>query len=202
MLVVSHVTASGNGQTGSYYFERMSGAGAGQRSGGQPFGPCALEHRQTAAPDLSFDIHRGETLALVDQSDSGKLATALSIKGLIEREGPRIATGQIRLGKQAPVDLAKLADPAVQAHHGNRISMIFQESTTSPNPAIWIGESLGGALRRHLQLRRGDARTFPKSRATSVVKNMTGASFLVEFNTGQMTTRWAPRPSVPILAGI
>ncbi|WP_428927761.1 ABC transporter ATP-binding protein [Marinibacterium sp. SX1] len=107
-----------------------------------------------AVRDLSFDIHAGETLALVGESGSGKSATALSVMRLIEREGGRIAGGQIRLGRAAPVDLAGLADRQVQALRGNRISMIFQEPMTSLNPVMRIGEQLAEVLRRHQGLSR------------------------------------------------
>ncbi|WP_420326588.1 ABC transporter ATP-binding protein [Mameliella sp.] len=112
----------------------------------------------TAVRDLSFDIHAGETLALVGESGSGKSATALSVMRLIEREGGRISSGQIRLGAQVPVDLAQLSDRAMQAYRGNRVSMIFQEPMTSLNPVMRIGEQLGEVLRRHQGLRRAEAR--------------------------------------------
>ncbi|WP_305971771.1 MULTISPECIES: ABC transporter ATP-binding protein [unclassified Mameliella] len=112
----------------------------------------------TAVRDLSFDIHAGETLALVGESGSGKSATALSVMRLIEREGGCITSGQIRLGAQAPVDLAQLSDRAMQAYRGNRVSMIFQEPMTSLNPVMRIGEQLGEVLRRHQGLSRAEAR--------------------------------------------
>ncbi|MCR9274780.1 MULTISPECIES: ABC transporter ATP-binding protein [Mameliella] len=112
----------------------------------------------TAVRDLSFDIHAGETLALVGESGSGKSATALSVMRLIEREGGRITAGQIRLGAQAPIDLAQLSDHGMQTHRGNRISMIFQEPMTSLNPVMRIGEQLGEVLRRHQGMGRKEAR--------------------------------------------
>ncbi len=110
-----------------------------------------------AVRDLSFDIHAGETLALVGESGSGKSATALSVLRLIEREGGRIAGGQIRLGATDPVDLAVLDDRQMQAYRGNRISMVFQEPMTSLNPVMRIGEQLGEVLRRHQGLPRAEA---------------------------------------------
>ena len=110
-----------------------------------------------AVRDLSFDIHAGETLALVGESGSGKSATALSVLRLIEREGGRIAGGQIRLGATDPVDLAALDDRQMQAYRGNRISMVFQEPMTSLNPVMQIGEQMGEVLRRHQGLSRSAA---------------------------------------------
>ncbi|MEO1178214.1 MAG: ATP-binding cassette domain-containing protein, partial [Pseudomonadota bacterium] len=63
-----------------------------------------------AVRDLSFDIHAGETLALVGESGSGNSATALSVLRLIEREGGWITGGQLLLGASDPVDLAALDD--------------------------------------------------------------------------------------------
>lgn len=113
--------------------------------------------RHVAVRDLSFDIHAGETLALVGESGSGKSATALSVLRLIEREGGGIAQGQIRLGSENPVDLARLTDREMQAYRGNRISMIFQEPMTSLNPVMRIGEQLCEVMRRHQGLTRKDA---------------------------------------------
>lgn len=111
----------------------------------------------TAVRDLSFDIHAGETLALVGESGSGKSATALSVLRLIEREGGRITAGQVRLGQDAPVDLAALSDQEMQAYRGNRISMIFQEPMTSLNPVMRIGEQLAEVFRRHRDMNRAQA---------------------------------------------
>lgn len=112
----------------------------------------------TAVRDLSFDIHAGETLALVGESGSGKSATALAVLRLIEREGGRITSGQIRLGAQAPVDLVTLSDHEMQACRGHRVSMIFQEPMTSLNPVMRIGEQLAEVLRRHQGMTRAEAR--------------------------------------------
>ena len=46
---------------------------------------------------LSFDVEKGETLALVGESGSGKSVTALSVLRLIEREGGRITSGSVRV---------------------------------------------------------------------------------------------------------
>ena len=113
--------------------------------------------RHVAVKDLSFDIHAGETLALVGESGSGKSATAMAVLRLIEREGGRITAGTIRLGAEAPVDLARLSDREMQAYRGNRISMIFQEPMTSLNPVMRVEEQLCEVLRRHQGLSRGEA---------------------------------------------
>ncbi|MEL6919742.1 MAG: ABC transporter ATP-binding protein [Pseudomonadota bacterium] len=110
-----------------------------------------------AVRDLSFDIRAGETLALVGESGSGKSATALSVLRLIEREGGRIAGGEIRFGSAEPVDLAALDDHQMQAFRGNRISMIFQEPMTSLNPVMRIGEQLKEVLYRHQGLSQSAA---------------------------------------------
>lgn len=111
-----------------------------------------------AVHGLSFDIHRGETLALVGESGSGKSATALSILRLIEREGGRITGGSIRLGGESPAEITELAPAALRAIRGDRIAMVFQEPMTSLNPVMTIGSQLGETLALHRGLRGKAAR--------------------------------------------
>ncbi|WP_158967125.1 ABC transporter ATP-binding protein [Chachezhania sediminis] len=111
-----------------------------------------------AVRGLSFDIHRGETLALVGESGSGKSATALSILRLIEREGGRICGGSIRLGGRDPAEVTSLAPAALRALRGNRIAMVFQEPMTSLNPVMTIGRQLQEALAQHRGLKGTAAR--------------------------------------------
>ncbi|MFD2857902.1 ATP-binding cassette domain-containing protein [Seohaeicola zhoushanensis] len=107
---------------------------------------------------LSFDIHRGETLALVGESGSGKSATALSILRLVEREGGRIIGGSVRLGETDPLEVTRLASAALRDLRGGRIAMIFQEPMTSLNPVMTIGAQMGETLALHRGLRGGAAR--------------------------------------------
>ncbi|MCA0922533.1 ABC transporter ATP-binding protein [Pseudooceanicola nanhaiensis] len=111
-----------------------------------------------AVHGLSFDIHRGETLALVGESGSGKSATALSILRLIEREGGRITGGSIRLGGDRPAEITALPPAALRAIRGDRIAMVFQEPMTSLNPVMTIGAQIGETLALHRGLRGRAAR--------------------------------------------
>jgi peptide/nickel transport system ATP-binding protein/glutathione transport system ATP-binding protein len=111
-----------------------------------------------AVHGLSFDIHRGETLALVGESGSGKSATALSILRLIEREGGRIAGGSIRLGGDRPVDITSLPASELRALRGDRVAMVFQEPMTSLNPVMTIGAQICETLTLHRGLRGAAAR--------------------------------------------
>ncbi|KAA2314328.1 ABC transporter ATP-binding protein [Pseudooceanicola sediminis] len=112
-----------------------------------------------AVHGLSFDIHRGETLALVGESGSGKSATALSILRLIEREGGRINGGSIRLGTIDPVEITTLPAAALRALRGDRIAMVFQEPMTSLNPVMRIGQQMMETLRLHRGLGGAEARS-------------------------------------------
>ena len=111
-----------------------------------------------AVHGLSFDIHRGETLALVGESGSGKSATALSILRLIEREGGRIAGGSIRLGGDRPVDITSLPASELRRLRGDRVAMVFQEPMTSLNPVMTIGAQICETLTLHRGLRGAVAR--------------------------------------------
>ena len=111
-----------------------------------------------AVRDLSFDIARGETLALVGESGSGKSATALAILRLIEREGGRIDGGRIVLHGTPALELSTLSDRQMQQVRGNRVSMIFQEPMTALNPVMPLGEQVAEVMRLHQGLGTDAAR--------------------------------------------
>ncbi|MGD9863878.1 MAG: dipeptide ABC transporter ATP-binding protein [Pseudodonghicola sp.] len=111
-----------------------------------------------AVRDLSFDIARGETVALVGESGSGKSASALAILRLIEREGGSIAGGRVVLHGAPALELSALSDRQMQAVRGNRVSMIFQEPMTALNPVMPLGEQVAEVLRLHQGLDAAQAR--------------------------------------------
>jgi peptide/nickel transport system permease protein len=104
-----------------------------------------------AVDGVSFDLKRGETLAVVGESGSGKSITGLSLLGLVPKPAGRIVGGQILLADAggARRDLAQLDDAALQAIRGNEIAMVFQEPMTSLNPVYRIGDQIAEAVIRH-----------------------------------------------------
>src|SRR3989337_3513419 len=107
-----------------------------------------------AVDGVSFNIEKGETLGIVGESGCGKSVTALSIMKLIPQPPGKIVEGEIRYDGQNLVDL-----PAgkMRKIRGKEISMIFQETMTSLNPAFTCGEQIAEALRLHEGLGRRDA---------------------------------------------
>jgi peptide/nickel transport system ATP-binding protein len=107
-----------------------------------------------AVDDVSFSVHRGETLAIVGESGCGKSVTALSIMRLVPDPPGRIVGGSIML---EGTDLLGLDESEMRAIRGNRISMIFQEPMTSLNPVIRIGDQITEAVRLHRTMTRKEA---------------------------------------------
>jgi peptide/nickel transport system ATP-binding protein len=99
-----------------------------------------------AVDDVSFEVGRGETLAIVGESGCGKSVSALSIMRLVPNPPGRIVGGTVLL---EGTDLLALGEPAMREIRGNRISMIFQEPMTSLNPVIRIGDQIAEAVRLH-----------------------------------------------------
>ncbi|HKP26899.1 MAG TPA: ABC transporter ATP-binding protein [Dongiaceae bacterium] len=106
-----------------------------------------------AVNDVSFDVGRGEVVAVVGESGSGKSVMALAILRLVSEPG-RIVAGAIRLDGQ---DLLQLDDEAMRRVRGYRIGMVFQEPMTSLNPVLSIGRQLTEAMQTHLGLTRNAA---------------------------------------------
>ncbi len=108
-----------------------------------------------AVRHVSFDIDRGETVALVGESGSGKSVTALSIVQLLPYPPARHPSGSIHFRSD---ELLRARERLLRAIRGNRIAMIFQEPMTSLNPLHTIEKQINEVLLVHKRLGRRAAR--------------------------------------------
>lgn len=99
-----------------------------------------------AVDGVSFDIHRGEILALVGESGCGKTVTALSVIQLIQKPAGFIAGGAIEYKSK---DIVRISEVEKRKLRGNEISMIFQEPMTSLNPVFTVGNQIVEVIKRH-----------------------------------------------------
>jgi microcin C transport system ATP-binding protein len=108
-----------------------------------------------AVRGISFDVDRGETVALVGESGSGKSVTALSILQLLPYPVARHPSGSIRFQGE---ELVGADERRMRRVRGNRIAMIFQEPMTSLNPLHTIEKQVNEVLFVHKGLDRRAAR--------------------------------------------
>ena len=106
-----------------------------------------------AVDALSLTIARGETFALVGESGCGKSMTALSILRLLPDAG-RISAGSVNVDE---VDVTQLPEARMRDVRGRRISIIFQEPSTSLNPVLTVGHQITEVIERHTQLRGAES---------------------------------------------
>ena len=108
---------------------------------------------------VSFDVRRGETLAVVGESGSGKSVTSLSVMRLIASPPGRLAAGTVAfVGKDGREhELTTASESEMRAIRGNEISMIFQEPMTSLNPVHKVGEQIAEAIVLHQRKSHSDA---------------------------------------------
>ncbi len=104
-----------------------------------------------AVRSLSFEVGRGETVAIVGESGSGKSVTALSLMRLVEHGGGRITSGRLDFVRPggSRIDLATADNATMRSIRGAEIAMIFQEPMTSLNPVFTVGEQIGESIRLH-----------------------------------------------------
>ena len=107
-----------------------------------------------AVKDVSFTLHKGQTIALVGESGSGKSVTARAVMRLLSKRA--IVSDQTEIiydGK----NMARLPQSEMRFLRGNRLSMIFQEPMSSLNPVYKIGAQLSEVLRIHTRISKAAA---------------------------------------------
>jgi oligopeptide transport system ATP-binding protein len=108
-----------------------------------------------AVRGVSFDLRRGETLAIVGESGSGKSVTAKSIMRLLPEANTMIKGGEILFEGQ---DILKLSQRQMKDIRGPKIAMVFQDPMTSLDPTMRVGRQITESLKEHLGLSTQRAR--------------------------------------------
>ncbi len=93
---------------------------------------------------VSFDIHKGETFALLGESGCGKSMTALSLMQLVPTPAGGIVEGSVLFQDK---DLLQYSEQQMRRIRGQQMAMIFQEPMTSLNPVLTIGAQIAEVLR-------------------------------------------------------
>lgn len=108
-----------------------------------------------AVRGVSFDLHKGETLAIVGESGCGKSVTSQSIMRLIPQPPGRITQGSVLFkGK----DLTKVSEPEMRKIRGADISMIFQDPMTALNPTLTVGDQIMEGIIQHKKVSKAEAK--------------------------------------------
>ncbi|MCD7107687.1 ABC transporter ATP-binding protein [Rhizobium sp. DKSPLA3] len=105
----------------------------------------------SAVKDVSFQLHRGETIAIVGESGSGKSVTARTIMGLLSKRAVTSPRSTIAYKGE---DVLKFSENRRRKLRGDRISMIFQEPMSSLNPVYTIGAQIAEAILVHRRMSR------------------------------------------------
>jgi oligopeptide/dipeptide ABC transporter ATP-binding protein len=107
-----------------------------------------------AVDGVSWDVRKGETVALVGESGCGKSVSALSVMRLVSQPAGRIEAGEILFKGR---NLLALSEEEMRQVRGREIGMIFQEPMTSLNPVLTIGRQLTEPLEIHLNMNRTES---------------------------------------------
>ncbi len=108
-----------------------------------------------AVRDISFDLAKGETIAIVGESGSGKSVTSKAILGILANNSI-IEGGEIIYDGK---DLLKISEDEFHKIRGDKIAMIFQDPMSSLNPIVKIGRQLTEAMILKGKARQKESRT-------------------------------------------
>ena len=103
---------------------------------------------------VSFDLHEGETLAILGESGSGKSVTAQAIMGILDSPPAFITGGEVRYcGK----NILAMSDEDRRRVRGPEISMVFQDALSALNPVFPVGWQIAEMFRKHRGMNKSDS---------------------------------------------
>ncbi|QKE84046.1 ABC transporter ATP-binding protein [Arthrobacter sp. NEB 688] len=108
----------------------------------------------TAINGVSFELHQGESLAILGESGSGKSVTAQAIMGILDMPPAVIPQGHIRYCGE---DLLTMPEEQRRKTRGPEVSMIFQDALSSLNPVFPVGWQIAEMFRVHRGTNKSDA---------------------------------------------
>lgn len=108
-----------------------------------------------ANDSVSYTIDRGETLAILGESGSGKSVSAQAVMGIIDSPPGRIAAGSIKF---RGIELLGMPEKQRRQVRGNHISIIFQDALTALNPVFTVGSQIAEMYRVHRGSSKDEAR--------------------------------------------
>jgi peptide/nickel transport system ATP-binding protein len=94
---------------------------------------------QTIIPNLSFSVHHNETLGIVGESGSGKSITAMSLMGLLPKQGESLQASRLDFDGQS---LIPFDEKYFRALRGKEIGMVIQDPMSALNPSIRCGKQI------------------------------------------------------------
>ncbi|MDO3678159.1 ABC transporter ATP-binding protein [Paenibacillus ehimensis] len=109
-----------------------------------------------AVRGVSFDLKKGEVLAIVGESGCGKSVTAQTIMRLIPTPPSMIKSGSIKF--DGKTEITKISNKEMEKIRGSEMGMIFQDPMTSLNPTMTIGKQIAEGLIKHQGLSASEAR--------------------------------------------
>ncbi|WP_329382232.1 dipeptide/oligopeptide/nickel ABC transporter permease/ATP-binding protein [Streptomyces sp. NBC_01716] len=123
--------------------------------------------------DLSFDIHRGEIVGIVGESGSGKSLTCMAVASLLDHPlrvtAASICFDGMELTKSGAMAHPQMT-PSLARHLGTRMAFVFQDPSTSLNPALHVGPQVAeiGVLHGGLRPRQALQRAIERLRAVKI----------------------------------
>jgi len=105
-----------------------------------------------AVDQLTYSVRRGQTVAVIGESGSGKTVSSRAIMGLLPPTAK--VTGSIRFDD---VEMVGLAEKTMRSHRGRGVAMVFQDPTRSLNPTMRIGGQIREAIQTHEKTPRATA---------------------------------------------